>query len=94
MQVGDLVCMAASCVQSVYKKLTWAARPQAGDHVRVAGGQHEGQTGMVVRVEGAACVLVSDAAKSELRVFARDLSEAAAGCLWLRDVRLPDAELH
>ncbi len=46
--------------------------------MRVAGGQHEGQTGMVVRVEGAACVLVSDAAKSELRVFARDLSEAAA----------------
>ncbi|KAK9820946.1 hypothetical protein WJX81_001276 [Elliptochloris bilobata] len=51
---------------------------QTGDHVRVAGGQHEGQTGMVVRVEGAACVLVSDAAKVELRVFARDLSEAAA----------------
>ena len=47
--------------------------------MRVAGGQHEGQTGMVVRVEGAACVLVSDASKAELRVFARDLSEAAAG---------------
>ena len=47
--------------------------------MRVTGGQHEGQTGMVVRVEGAACVLVSDASKAELRVFARDLSEAAAG---------------
>lgn len=47
--------------------------------MRVAGGQHEGQTGMVVRVEGAACVLLSDASKAELRVFARDLSEAAAG---------------
>ena len=54
------------------------ARAQAGDHVRVTGGQHEGQTGMVVRVEGAACVLVSDAAKAELRVFVRDLSEAAS----------------
>ena len=55
---------------------------QAGDHVKVNSGQHEGQTGMVVRVEDPICVLVSDSTHEELQVFARDLtesSEAATG---------------
>ena len=55
---------------------------QAGDHVKVDSGQHEGQTGMVVRVEDPICVLVSDSTHEELQVFARDLtesSEAATG---------------
>ena len=62
---------------------------QAGDHVKVNSGQHEGQTGMVVRVEDPICVLVSDSTHEELQVFARDLtesSEAATGldrCLLL-----------
>ena len=51
---------------------------QAGDHVRVGAGQHEGQTGMVVRVEDPVSILLCDATREELRVFTRDLSESAA----------------
>ena len=50
--------------------------------MKVNSGQHEGQTGMVVRVEDPICVLVSDSTHEELQVFARDLtesSEAATG---------------
>ena len=65
---------------------------QAGDHVKVDSGQHEGQTGMVVRVEDPICVLVSDSTHEELQVFARDLtesSEAATGLdRWLASARI------
>ena len=46
--------------------------------MRVGAGQHEGQTGMVVRVEDPVSILLCDAARAELRVFTRDLSESAA----------------
>ena len=55
-----------------------AVPEQAGDHVRVGAGQHEGQTGMVVRVEDPISILLCDATREELRVFTRDLSESAA----------------
>ena len=63
---------------------------QAGDHVKVNSGQHEGQTGMVVRVEDPVCVLVSDATHEELQVFARDLTESSEAATGLdRSVRQP-----
>ena len=50
---------------------------QPGDHVKVNSGQHEGQTGMVVRIEDPICILVSDSTHEELQVFARDLTESS-----------------
>ncbi len=50
---------------------------QAGDHVKVAGGESAGETGMVVRVEDAVAVVFLDSTKTEIRVFKRDLSESA-----------------
>ena len=50
---------------------------QPGDHVKVNSGQHEGQTGMVVRIEDPVCILVSDSTHEELQVFARDLTESS-----------------
>lgn len=50
---------------------------QAGDHVKVSGGQHSGETGLIVRVEGHICIVFSDATREELKVFARDLTESS-----------------
>ena len=50
---------------------------QVGDHVTVTGGQHSGQTGMVVHAENKVCTLISDATKQELNCFTKDLSERA-----------------
>ena len=56
--------------------------------MKVNSGQHEGQTGMVVRVEDPVCVLVSDATHEELQVFARDLTESSEAATGLdRSVR-------
>ena len=52
--------------------------PQCGEHVKVVHGQHEGETGLVVRVEGAICYVFTDATREELRVFSRDLALAVA----------------
>ncbi len=43
----------------------------------VTGGQHAGQTGMVVRTDDKLCTLVSDTTKQELNCFTKDLSEKA-----------------
>ncbi|KAL4420140.1 hypothetical protein ABPG77_010356 [Micractinium sp. CCAP 211/92] len=51
---------------------------ESGEHVKVVHGQHEGETGMVVRVEGPVCYLFTDATQQEIRVFARDLTLAVA----------------
>ena len=45
--------------------------------MKVTGGQHAGQTGMVVRCEDKICTLVSDTTRQELHCFAKDLSESA-----------------
>ena len=50
---------------------------QAGDHVKVTGGESTGETGMVVRVEGPVSVVFLDSTNAEIRVFKRDLSESA-----------------
>ena len=51
---------------------------QSGEHVKVVHGQHEGETGMVVRVEGPVCYIFTDATQAEIRVFVRDLTLAVA----------------
>lgn len=48
---------------------------QVGDHVKVTGGQHTGQMGMVVHADDRVCTLVSDSTKQELNCFTKDLSE-------------------
>jgi len=44
-----------------------------GDHVRVIGGRHEGDTGLIVRVLESMVVLFSDLTMHELRVLPKDL---------------------
>jgi transcription elongation factor len=51
---------------------------QAGDHVRVLSGPHAGQHGMVVAVSEGVCILLPDTRQGELKVFVKDLTEAAA----------------
>ena len=48
---------------------------QVGDHVKVTGGQHSGQTGMVVHADEKVCTLVADSTRQELNCFTKDLSE-------------------
>lgn len=53
-----------------------------GDRVRVIGGRHEGDTGLIVRVSDKVVVLFSDLTMHELRVLPRDLqlsTEMATG---------------
>ena len=53
-----------------------------GDRVRVIGGRHEGDTGLIVRVSEKVVVLFSDLTMHELRVLPRDLqlsTEMATG---------------
>ena len=38
-----------------------------GDHVRVVAGRHEGETGLIVRIEANLAVLLSDLALHEVR---------------------------
>lgn len=50
---------------------------QAGDHVRVLSGPQAGERGMVVALHDGMCILLPDSRQGELRVFAKDLTEAA-----------------
>ena len=51
---------------------------QNGEHVKVVHGEHSGETGLVLRVEGPVCVVFTDASQKEVRVFSRDLVAAVA----------------
>lgn len=51
---------------------------QSGSHVKIMHGQYQGQTGMVIRVEGPACIVFTDTTRQEAKVFSRDLVEAVA----------------
>ena len=51
---------------------------QSGEHVKVIHGAHEGETGMVVRVEQPVAYVFTDASRQEIRVFLRDLTLAVA----------------
>ncbi|ORY86212.1 hypothetical protein BCR37DRAFT_354700 [Protomyces lactucae-debilis] len=46
-----------------------------GSHVRVQGGKHSGESGMVVATSGNSVTLISDMTTQEISVFARDLGE-------------------
>ncbi|XP_026400727.1 putative transcription elongation factor SPT5 homolog 1 isoform X1 [Papaver somniferum] len=63
-----------------------------GDHVKVVSGAHEGATGMVITVNSNVLVIISDATKENIRVFADhvvDSSEVTSGV-----ARIGDYELH
>ncbi|MCL7044681.1 hypothetical protein MKW94_005301, partial [Papaver nudicaule] len=63
-----------------------------GDHVKVITGAHEGATGMIIKVNSNVLVIVSDATKENIRVFADhvvDSSEVTSGV-----TRIGDYELH
>lgn len=55
----------------------------------MTGGQHAGQTGMVVKAEGKVCTLISDTTKKELNCFAKDLSESMDVSMGLDKCALP-----
>lgn len=48
-----------------------------GDHVKVISGTHEGDTGLIVRVDENVIVLLSDLSRNELKVLPRDLQLCA-----------------
>jgi transcription elongation factor SPT5 len=48
-----------------------------GDHVKVINGRYRDESGMVVKVEENIVTLLSDATLKEVRVFSKDLREAA-----------------
>ena len=49
-----------------------------GDHVRIVAGEHDGASGLVVSKEGDVCIVLTDATQKEIRVLARDLTQAVA----------------
>ncbi|MCL7042127.1 hypothetical protein MKW94_014316 [Papaver nudicaule] len=63
-----------------------------GDHVKVIFGAHKGATGMVIKVNSNVLIILSDATKEDIRVFADhavDSSEVTTGI-----TRVGDYELH
>lgn len=52
-------------------------RFQIGEHVRVASGNYNGETGMVVNINKDNVTIVSDASRKEITVFSRDLQDAS-----------------
>ncbi|KAI3886054.1 hypothetical protein MKX03_003635 [Papaver bracteatum] len=64
-----------------------------GDHVKVVSGTHEGATGTVIKVNNNVLILVSDATREDISVFADnvvDSSEVTSGAT----TRVGDYELH
>ncbi|XP_059630266.1 putative transcription elongation factor SPT5 homolog 1 [Cornus florida] len=63
-----------------------------GNHVKVVSGATEGETGMVIKVDGHRVTIVSDTTKEDIRVFANNVvrsSEVTCGV-----TRIGDYELH
>lgn len=50
---------------------------KTGTHVKVTVGTHEGETGMVARVDGPTAVILSDLSLKEISVLTQDLQECA-----------------
>jgi len=64
-----------------------------GDHVKVIAGRYEGETGMIVKVDGEQVVLFSDLNKKSLEVFLVDVqksTEVAQGLTELGDYQMHD----
>lgn len=49
---------------------------ESGDHVRAIAGEHDGTSGLVVSTDGDLCIVLADATQKEIRVLARDLTQA------------------
>ncbi|XP_026395303.1 putative transcription elongation factor SPT5 homolog 1 isoform X3 [Papaver somniferum] len=64
-----------------------------GDHVKVVFGAHKGVTGMVIKVNSNVLIILSDATKEDIRVFAEhavDSSEVTTGVTKVGDYELHD----
>lgn len=48
-----------------------------GDHVKAIHGRHKDESGMVVKVEDSVITMLADSSMAEIKVFAKDLREAA-----------------
>ncbi|KAG0615572.1 hypothetical protein M758_5G052200 [Ceratodon purpureus] len=66
---------------------------KTGDHVKVIAGNHEGATGMIVKVQNSVITILSDTTREDLRVFAHNIvesSEVTSGITKLGDYELHD----
>ncbi|KAL6063390.1 Transcription elongation factor SPT5 [Balamuthia mandrillaris] len=63
-----------------------------GDHVKVIGGRFEGETGLILRVDGNIVTLFSDLTKKEIQVLSQDIQEAAE--VATGNIQLGNYELH
>ncbi|KAI3870399.1 hypothetical protein MKX03_008407 [Papaver bracteatum] len=66
---------------------------KVGDHVKVVSGIHEGKTGTVIKVNGNVLIIVGDATREDISVFADnvvDSSEVTSGAT----TKVGDYELH
>ncbi|XP_024365722.1 putative transcription elongation factor SPT5 homolog 1 [Physcomitrium patens] len=66
---------------------------KTGDHVKVIAGNHDGATGMIVKVQNNVITLLSDTTREDLRVFAHNIvesSEVTSGITKLGDYELHD----
>ncbi|XP_068652910.1 putative transcription elongation factor SPT5 homolog 1 isoform X1 [Aristolochia californica] len=69
---------------------------EPGDHVKVVSGAHEGATGLVLKVEDHVLIILSDATREDIRVFADDgmeSSETTSGITKIGDYELHDLVL-
>ncbi|XP_020235958.1 putative transcription elongation factor SPT5 homolog 1 [Cajanus cajan] len=69
---------------------------EPGNHVKVVSGAQEGATGMVVKVEQHALILISDTTKEHIRVFSEHVvesSEVTTGVTRIGDYELRDLVL-
>ncbi|KAI3838797.1 hypothetical protein MKW92_037117, partial [Papaver armeniacum] len=76
----------------VHEKYVWKYF-KVGDHVKVVSGIHEGKTGTVIKVNSNVLIIVSDATREDISVFADnvvDSSEVTSGAT----TRVGDYELH
>lgn len=66
---------------------------QAGDHVKVVGGQYVGETGLVLKLEGNIAIIHTDSTMQELRLLSQDIqqtSEVTSGMTTLGGYDLHD----
>ncbi|ORE14174.1 transcription elongation factor Spt5 [Rhizopus microsporus] len=80
--VIDSSVVVSLAVDGIKKRVTLPAKQlrkkfKEGDHVKVINGRYKDESGMVVRVEDNIVTLLSDATLKEVKVFAKDLREAA-----------------
>jgi len=63
-----------------------------GDHIKVIGGSHEGETGLILKVEDNYVIFFSDLTQKEIKVLAQDIQEASD--VTTGRVQLGNYELH